>query len=181
MHELEVVGNQLEASEVLQLLQQAADAGCSSAVEFFASLAAAEGMDDSEAFRAFVQQALRGGIDKVVMQDAVARLPVVKQLQLDAVLGIIRGCIDSSTCHPHTCMYDFVIYHPVLASVSTADAAQVLLQAAQQQRRVTVAGLLEAPAAQQLSVEVLADLPQYAVQEWDIWEASRSIWAWDAL
>jgi hypothetical protein len=159
---------QLTAGDMMQL-PAAAKAGCSAAVWFFASTDAAEGIDDAEAFAAFLQAALVCGITDAVMEAAVQDLPVVQQLQPPAVLGILQGWIRNSTCQSASLMYDFLVHHEALEGISLDAVQELLLLAVQQQRLAAVSGLLLAPAAEQLSVAVVEELLLHAVQEQSVW------------
>jgi hypothetical protein len=155
------VGSQLTSSEVLQLLQLAAEQDCSLAVCYIAALAPAQGIEDAAGFTAVLEVAMRR--DSTGSQ--VQQLPVMQQLGADAVLGLIKaGISNGSSSTPRTLLHS-LIQHPAVGSFSTAMIEQLLQEAAQQERLGAFASLLKAPAAAGLSVDAVAHLLQHALRE----------------
>jgi hypothetical protein len=157
---LAAVGSQLTGGEVLQLLHQAAELGCSDAVLCIAGLAAADNINDAEGFAVFVKAALARTEDYIWLA-AVQELPVMQQLGPDAVLSLIQACISQAVSKP-TGLMKYLVCHPAVNNCSTAALEEVLLAAAEQHQLGMVADLFKAPAAAGMSAETVGKCLQHA-------------------
>jgi hypothetical protein len=90
---LAAVSSQLTGDEVLQLLQQAAELGCSDTVSYLLALAPAAEIDDAEGFAFLLKAALANMVATNTWQYAVQQLPVMQQLAPDEVLSLLQVCI----------------------------------------------------------------------------------------
>jgi hypothetical protein len=162
------IGNQLTSTQVLQLLQLAAEQGSSTAISYLSSLEPAQRIDDVEGFAAFLQAAAVQHIPEFDLIKDVASLPVVQQLGADAVYSLIQACLNNTASARNGCepcrVWRFLVDHPAVSSFSTAVIEQLLLTAAHRQCLSDMASLLDAPAAAGLSVEATAESLQCAAQ-----------------
>uniref|UniRef100_A0A383VZR5 Uncharacterized protein n=1 Tax=Tetradesmus obliquus TaxID=3088 RepID=A0A383VZR5_TETOB len=159
------LGSQLTGGELLQLLREAIHSDDGSAVSDIAGLTpASHQIDDIEGYTAFLQEALCNSVDCDVLRSAVRDLPATQQLPVDAVLDFcLRGIKGDLR------LLDRFFELPAVSKFSTAAIEQLLLAMLQQKQRSgwlsTMAVLLRAPAAGQISVETAAAVLKYAVQE----------------
>jgi hypothetical protein len=168
------LGSQLTGSEALQLLQAAAKSGSRPAVNNALKLSpAVDEIDDGEGFAAFLQAVLQHVNGHQALTTKIMRLPVVQRLQPDVVFSVIECGIRSRrdgmmNYASRQSVCSCFMQHAAVNSFSAAMLQQLLLEAAAQQRLEHVADLLQAPAAAQLSVEVVGMLLEHSAagQRW---------------
>jgi hypothetical protein len=168
------LGSQLTGTEALQLLQAAARSGSRPAVNYALALSPAmDEIEDGEGFAAFLQAVLQHVGEHQALASEIMCLPVVQRLQPDAVFSVIECGIRSwrdgiMAYASRPCVCSCLMQYAAVSSFSTAMLQQQLLEAAAQQRLEHVAELLQAPAAAQLSVQVVGTLLEHSAagQQW---------------
>uniref|UniRef100_A0A383WKJ8 Uncharacterized protein n=1 Tax=Tetradesmus obliquus TaxID=3088 RepID=A0A383WKJ8_TETOB len=164
------LGSQLTGDELLQLLRAAIRSEDGGAVGDVASLTpAAHQIDDIAGYTAFLQEAMRAGLEYAALQDAALDLPATQLLPVAAVLDFIQQGIKGDVP-----LFDFLFDLPAVGRFDAAAIDQLLLALLQQRQQLQhqykgllpkLAVLLKAPAAEQLSAETVTAVLKYAVQE----------------
>ncbi|WIA41532.1 hypothetical protein OEZ86_008902 [Tetradesmus obliquus] len=167
--------SQLTGGELLQLLREAIRSDDEGAFSDLADLKlAAHQIDDIGGYTALLQEAMRSSVDLDVLCGTAKDLPVTQLLPVETVLDFcLRGIKGDLQ------LLDFLFELPAVSNFSTAAIEQLLLAMLPQKHAgllPTVAVLLKAPGAAQLSVDTLTAVLRYAVQELRVrnyWEEGK--------
>jgi hypothetical protein len=163
------LGGQLTGGELLQLLQLALkhDSWGSGVEELMQLTPAADQIDNLDGLASFLQALMASDMEYDHLQFICEDFSAVSKLPPDAVAELIRKSVTGKV----DCLYPFLVNHPAVSSFSRETLEELLLAVVQRKQQdpecekhlADVVALLKAPAAAQLSTEVL--LLQHAVQE----------------